>query len=341
MTRVPYVPIRSIPSWLRLPGVVAPWNHALDAAGVRGDRVRDDYTQTARRLARQCPTEYACVRFVLPSAWQPHLFAVVAFGGRGDALVDAPVRQRDHRRYHAWADEVRGGLATGRADEPYLRAFLHTLAARGIPHDDVHTHLAAQAEQLFCTGYATEREYDDYIDRAGLTIIRLMLAVCRPRGADKTGPGPWARMFVEAAQRVDDLADLSTDLRAGKLTLTEADLARFGVTRIDLESGRDTPAVRALLAHACQRARTAVDAALRALDQAAPEGRLLLRPALVALRLLMDPIESRGAALTRTPVTIPVPVPTSRPSASRLIDDTLGIVHARLQVAAGMRLPMG
>ncbi|WKX72692.1 squalene/phytoene synthase family protein [Streptomyces sp. XD-27] len=331
MTRVPYVPIRSIPSWLRLPGVIAPWNHALDTAGLRDDRTRDDYTQVARQLARRHPAEYACVRLLLPARWQPHLFALALFGTHGDSLVDAPVHQRDHGQFRLWADRVRSGLATGRAHEPYLRAFLHTMAARGIPHDDVHTYLAAQAEQLCCTGYATEQDYYDYVDHAGLPVIRLMLAVCHPGGGDMPGPGPWARLAVDAVQRVDDLADLATDLRAGKLTLPEVDLARFGVTRRDLESGRDTPAVRALLAHACQRARTAVTAADEALAHATPEGQLLLRPPLAAVQLLMDTVESRGTALTRAPVTIP----TSRPSATRLIDDTLGIVHARLRVAAG------
>nr|BFD88219.1 hypothetical protein StreXyl84_76200 [Streptomyces sp. Xyl84] len=311
---------------------LTPWGHVLNAAGLRGSRLRDDYTAAAGTAMRRFPLWYAPTRLFMPAAWQPYLLAVVAFGLHGDNLADAPVAERDPGPLYDWNDQVRRGLVTGRAGQPFLRAFLHTVAARGLSPADVHTLLAGQAQQITYTEYPTQEDYRQYIERINMPLTRLIHAAVLPETPQP--PAPAARAHAEAVQRTDDLADLAKDLRGGKLTLPLADLVRFGVSRTDLEAGRDTPGVRNLLAHACREAGTALTAAEAAFARQGPEYQLLYRPGLVFQHQVMNTVEHRGASLTRHPVSLPL-----RLCAGPLLDGLLRVLHGRLRMAVSTGTP--
>ncbi|MET9862114.1 squalene/phytoene synthase family protein [Streptomyces smyrnaeus] len=302
-----------------------PWQRTLHLAGIPHGRLRGDYTAAAHVVARRYPGAYAPVRLLVPAAWQPHLFTVGALGIHADCLADVPVHRCDPAAFHAWAEQVRRGLATGSAEQPFLRAFLHTVRERPLDPADVHDCLAGQACRLGLTGYATEQDHHDNVDRSNMPATRLLLAACRvprhPRNETAS------RLALDAAQRWDDLADLAEDLRDGFLPLPETDLRRFGVTRADLEAGRDTPAVRALLAHACGKARAAFKAARAALDDADPEVQFLYRPLLMCLFQGMKGVERQGAGLLR-----PGTLWHFHLSPTELIGDTLRTFHHRLHL---------
>ncbi|HEX2313274.1 MAG TPA: squalene/phytoene synthase family protein [Thermomonospora sp.] len=285
---------------LGLPAVVpqvVPWRWVMDAADLREDGLRADYTAAARLAAGRYPGLYPLMRVGLPASWQPYLFAVIAFGVEADRLVDVPARRRDPRRLRAWSEQVRRGLRTGRADRPHLRAFLHTVALRSLDHDDVHLFLEGQHEQQWVGGYDAEQDHHDHVDRVGVPIFRMLF--CAASTDARARRGRWLRPVTDGVQRADDLADLSADLRRGRLTIPRTDLDRFGVSRADLESGRDTPAVRALLRHACGKARDTVRTARRELDTAGGDARLLYAPLLLGCRLTVEAAERQGAALAR------------------------------------------
>jgi phytoene synthase len=143
--------------------------------------------------------------------------ASYAFLARTDDLADqGPLRER-LTRWQAWSEQVTVGLESGQADDPVLRAFLHTVAARRLPHHWVHTYLKATTEEPHFR--------------------------CR------------CRSFAEGLQRLDFLTDLTDDLTEGRRYLPQGELDRFGVTRADLEQGQGTPAVAELVAETCRRTR--------------------------------------------------------------------------------------
>ncbi|UNZ15926.1 squalene/phytoene synthase family protein [Streptomyces sp. 891-h] len=317
-------------SWSTAPQELTPWGHALNAAGLRGDRLRADYTAAAGMAFRRYPLWYVPTRLFMPAASQPYLLTVIAFGLHGDNLADVPAHEHDPEPLYTWNEQVRKGLRTGQAEQPFLRAFLHTVATRELPHSDVHTILAGQAQQSAYTEYPTEEDYDEHIERINMPLTRLIHQVVLP--GTPQPPTPAARAHAEAIQRTDDLADLAKDLRhSGKLTLPLTDLARFGVTRSDLESARDTRAVRALLAHACHKARSAQAAAEQALSPLGPECELLYRPGLLFQHQVMNTVERRGASLTRHPVSLPLHL-----SPGHLVGGALRVLHGRLRAATSM-----
>lgn len=302
-----------------------PWQTTMSSAHVPDGDLRNDYTAAAVLTARRYPGFYPLIRLLFPSAWQPYFYAVSAFGIHADCLVDVPVWLSDPVRFHTWAEQVRRGLRTGWAEQPFLRAFLHTVAVRGITHSDVEEYLAGQAERLWLTGYATEQDRADAVDHIDMPAARMQCAVWLPLGERENEH--ILRLVMDAGQRVDDLADLAADLGHGMLTIPQTDLLRFGVPRSDLESGRDTWAVRALLAHQCAKARTALAAARAALEGANPGTRFVYGLPLAAYDQVMSGVERQGAALTRHGVIWHI-----RPSPLDLLHDTGRLLLQRLRL---------
>ncbi|WP_159393151.1 squalene/phytoene synthase family protein [Streptomyces rimosus] len=314
-----------LPLLRRLLPQATPWQYTLNLAEIPRGRLRDDYTAASALAARRYPALYGAARLLIPPAWQPHLFAGGAFAVYADCLADVPVHQCDPAVFHAWAEQVRQGLDTGRAEQSFLRAFLYTVQVLSIDHADVHAALAGQAVRTGLTGYATEQDHHDHIELTVMPGARVMLAACRipPCHRNETA----MRLCLDAGQRWDDLADLAADLRRGFLTIPETDLLHFHVTRGDLEAGRDTPAVRALLAHACGKARAAFDAARAALDDADPAVQFLTRPVLMLTAQGLRGLEHQGAALLR-----PSRLWSFRLSPTELIGGTLRTLHHRLHL---------
>ncbi|MFB7629858.1 phytoene/squalene synthase family protein [Streptomyces sp. NPDC056149] len=303
------------------------WSRTLHAGGVEDEPLRADYTAVAQYVARVEPLSYPAMRTVLPPAWQPHVLAALAFAKHTDDLADLPPAHRHGGRFHAWAEAVAHGLTTGSSPYALVRAFLHTAAVNGVPHAQIHDYLAGQAGNLSFTGYATDEDYYRCLHSVTVPYLALPCISRRPGAANRINHS-LLRIVADAAQRVDDLADFAADLRLGQLHFPQATLTRFGITRADLESGRQTPAVRAFVAHACQQARTVMDIAQDALRRADAEEQLLLRPPLVAKQHLLGGIERQGADIIRRTVALNI-----LPAPTELLDGALRTLRARVRVA--------
>jgi phytoene synthase len=301
---------------------ISPWQRALTAAGITGERLRADYTVAAQTFARAYPWYYSIVRVALPAGWQPHFYAVSWLGIRSDELADDSAR--DSAAFHRWADQVRELLVTGRSGEPNSRAFRHTVETQGISHADVLTHLAGQAERLWTTDYVTEADHYDHVERVLHPAMRILLTICR---ASLDGWRSVLPPLLDAQQRLDDLMDVFSDLHNGRCTVPQTDLLAFGVTREDLAIPRDTPAVRALIAHRCAKARAAFHKAGQAAQHLSPQDALLLGTSDAIFEIFMDAIERRSAALDRNLLFY------LRPSPASLLSASAQTLRARLAIS--------
>jgi phytoene synthase len=277
-------------------------------------------------VARRYPGLYPLALLAVPAGWQPQLLALCAFAAQVDCLVDVPAGRADPDRTRAWSDGVRRALATGRAREPHLRAFLHTVAVHGIRHRDVHDYLAGQAERQWITAYATEQDHEDHLDRVSMPLVRMIHAVTHAPG--EPAPEELLRPVIDAMQRTDDLADLSADLRRGLLTVPHTELLRFGVTRGELESGRGSEGVRALLAHRHAAACAVLDTAFDTLARTDAATRLFYQPWLTGCHAALSGVARLGPALPRRGVLLH-----ARPSPAHLAVGAARTARARLDVA--------
>lgn len=275
------------------------WRATLTAAGISSPRLRDDYTHAARRVLRREPAPYLALRMLATPPLVPCLAAGLAFMNLVDDVAETGTPRQRTAGLAALTGRVEAALKSGDSPDPLLRAYAHAVDSRGLPAHWVSRFLegAATAEAGF-EGFADEEDFQAYLDAYAWPGVLVFTGLQYQGGPDPEQAAGWRR-FVDAAQRVDFLADLCGDLAEGRLCIPRARLAEHSVTRADLEQARDTPATRALLAAESRRARAALDAVHGILDLADPG----LRPVIATMTELMahqlTAVERAGAAALR------------------------------------------
>ncbi|MCF3184983.1 squalene/phytoene synthase family protein [Streptomyces polychromogenes] len=279
------------------------WRTTLTRAGISGPRLRDDYTRAARGVLRRDPARFVTLRLLAAPPLVPWLAAGLAFMNLVDDVAETGTPQQRTAGLAALTARTVAALETGDSPDPVLRAYAHAVSSRALPAHWVTRFLdgAATAEAGF-DGFGTEEDFQAYLDAYAWPGVLVFTGLQYQGGPDAVQAAGW-RTFVDAAQRVDFLADLAGDLAEGRLCLPRARLAEHSVTRADLEAARDTPAVRALLAAECRLARTSLAAAGDGILGLTEPG---LRPVVSAMTELMGhqlaAVERAGAGVLRKDV---------------------------------------
>ncbi|MEU9038387.1 squalene/phytoene synthase family protein [Streptomyces sp. NPDC048352] len=275
------------------------WRTTLTRAGITDPRLRADFTHAARRVLRREPAPYLTLRLLAEPPLVPWLAAGLAFMNLVDDVAESGTPGARAAGLAELARRTESALETGDSPDPLLRAYAHAVRTRGLPGQWVTRFLdgAATAEAAF-DGFADEEDFQAYLDAYAWPGV-LVFTGLQYRGGPDAGQAAGWRRFVDAAQRVDFLADLAGDLADGRLCIPRSRLAEHSVTRADLEQARDTPAVRRLLAAECGRARARLAAVDGILDLTEPG----LRPVVGAMTELMGhqlaAVERAGAGALR------------------------------------------
>ncbi|MET8546403.1 squalene/phytoene synthase family protein [Kitasatospora sp. NPDC004799] len=252
------------------------WERALDAAGVREAGLRADYGRQRQQVARYRREVALAAELLLPARTVPHVIAAAAFMHRTDTLLDSGPPAERRAASERWQREVTDGLAAGRTDDPELRPLLHSVEAHPVLRDRVLDFLAATGADLDFTGFATEEDYQAYVDGYSLPGFMVVAALLGPDG-DQRDYRAACRTFIDGSQRLDFVNDLAEDLAEGRLTIPARTLEEYGVTRADLEQARDLPAVRALLAALLDRAGRTLAEGRAVIDRVPPAHRPMVR----------------------------------------------------------------
>ncbi len=238
----------------------------LDLAGVTDPEARAAYLAVSRILRGKAKARGAppSVRYVFPAAKRPFfetLFTVITW-------VDDIVDHRDHSiavrnlRLDEFLATFHRGVAgdlpaRGDAesddeeqDAIVVRAFLDLADRFGLVVDDLPRFVEGQRRVLTVTEYATEEDLREFVEA-----VTLPPAVWGNAILEATGPGAdqYVRFATTAFQKIDFIWDLREDLDQGVLYLSLEHLAKFGLTRADLEEqltrGHLSPALRELIAY--------------------------------------------------------------------------------------------
>ncbi|MFD4600988.1 squalene/phytoene synthase family protein [Streptomyces sp. NPDC058464] len=232
------------------------WNKALTAAGITDPELRRDYGTQRRGVRRYRRSAYLACRVLLPPAVLPHVVAATAVMHHGDILLDSGPKPERAVAWAAWERRVRIALETGTSDDPLIRTLLHTVTSFPRHREVVESYLATAAAELAFDGFATEADYQAYVDAyslpAFLPIAGLLGPESDPDGRFRAG----CRTLIDGSQRLDFVNDLAEDLREGHLGIPAETLKRFSVTVEDLEAGRASNGLRSLVEHEVETART-------------------------------------------------------------------------------------
>lgn len=277
----------------------------LDAAGIAEPELRRSYLAVMDRMrsASLASSEMKAFRLwmaPLPAALRPHWMAAATVLRLADLEADAGDRALRLRRFDAWFERVLAAIRAGGSDDPVLHATAHTFDVWKLRITFLEEAFGAARRDTMFTPFATYEELERWAQSS--TGMPLVLAWCMgtPPGTIEEAE-PLLRALGARFQIADNLYDLAEDLQDGRLYLPLEDLERFGVTQDDLFQGRDTPAVRELLAFVVDRA--------RGLDRLVDELRRYSDPALhmvmqaIAryLGMCLDAVRADGAKVLRRP----------------------------------------
>ena len=244
-----------------------------------------------RALAKRHGTTYYLSTFLLPrDAWR-HVWALYAFCRCADEIVDEtgpiPVAERE-RALRAWGDRFFANLAAGSSDHPVLRAVVATVASHDIDPDCFRRFLASMAMDLTVTSYATWDDLLGYMDGSAAVIGTMMLPILGAR--DPAAAREPARQLGLAFQLTNFIRDVAEDLDRGRVYLPEEHLARFGVTRADLDRREATPEIKGLIRYEAAQAKEHYAAAAPGIPMLEPASQACMRTAFALYGGILDEV---------------------------------------------------
>lgn len=278
---------------------VSAWTKTLTAAGITEPRLRRDFGAQRRTVRRYRRSAYLACRVLLPPAVLPHVIAATAVMHHGDVLLDSGPKPGRAAAWAVWEERVRTALETGASDDPLIRTLLGTVSVFPRHREAVETYLATAAAELAFDGFATEADYQAYVDAyalpAFLPIAGLLGPESDPDGRYRAG----CRTLIDGSQRLDFVNDLAEDLREGHPGIPAETLKRFSVTVADLAAGRDSAGLRSLVEQEVERARADLRAGREVLALVPAPHRPMVR-ALIEIELMTaEAVLARGTGVLR------------------------------------------
>lgn len=262
------------------------------------------YEHCRRLHARHGRSYYLATR-LLPRWKRRHVHALYGFARYADELVDSFTAADPSGALDALADDVEAGLAGARAGGPVLPAFLHTVQAFGIDHDDIRLFLASMRADLSVTRYETYDDLLGYMAGSAVAIGTMMLPVLEPLPGREASAREPARQLGLAFQLTNFLRDVGEDYARGRIYLPLDDMDKFGVSPDELGACCTSPALRELLAFEAGRARDHYRAAAPGIGMLVASSRPCLRAAFDLYGGILDEIERRGFEVLEERVRVP------------------------------------
>jgi phytoene synthase len=242
----------------------------LDRAGITDPEMRASY-ERCRELNAQHGKTYYLATLLLPPAKRPYVHALYGFARYADEIVDdlaSTLGEQEKADWlGSWGDRFFADLARGSSDDPVCRAVVDTVQRWDIPVEHFQAFLHSMRMDLTVTEYATYDDLYEYVYGSAAVIGLQMVPILEP-----TAPEAYdrAKDLGVAFQLANFVRDVGEDLERGRVYLPLEDLARFGVSRADLERRVVTPEIRAALEFQIAR--------VRALEEASREGIAMLHP---------------------------------------------------------------
>ena len=246
-----------------------------------------------RELNKRFGTTYYWATYALPRVKRHHVHALYGFCRYADDIVDdlgpAPVAERE-RALCTFGDRFFADLATGRSDDPVLKAVVHTVRAFDIDPGCFRRFLRSMRMDLTVDHYDTFDDLRGYMDGSAAVIGEMMLPILEP--IDPAAHQP-ARDLGDAFQLTNFLRDVAEDLDRNRVYLPGEDVARFGAGPA-LERRTVTAEWEALMRFEIDRTRALYRSADTGLELLPPTSARCVGAARVLYARILDRIEAQG-----------------------------------------------
>ncbi|MFF5497494.1 phytoene/squalene synthase family protein [Streptomyces aquilus] len=280
------------------------WPAALTQAGITDPQVRRSYDVQRTLVRRNRREEYLAVRLLLPARIHPAVIAAVAFMDETDTRVDSgdiPARQEALRTWDRQTTEALAGRPT---ENETLRTLADAARRHPVLGVRVRHFLDGAPVEATWSGFATDADFQDYVDRYSLPALMLTASLIgpEPESGHHEGFLHGCRRLVEAMQRTDFMADLAEDVTEGRVGIPKDELDRHG---LDIDRLRDrpeecAPALARLVDEEAARADAVLAECRHLPDLVAPAYRPFLDTLISVQALRLDAVKAHRATLLRT-----------------------------------------
>lgn len=250
--------------------------------------------ELCRRIQMSHSRTYYFSTRLFPKEVRPHVYALYAFMRYADEIVDSPgTLSLDEQLagLERFERETVAAISGKEVLNPVLRAFAHTVRARGIALESITSFMNSMKMDTYTFRYPTYEDLEVYTYGSAAVVGLMMCRVAGVRNARATKP---AEALGVAMQLTNFLRDIREDWRRGRIYLPLEDLDRFEYGEEDLGNGVVDKRFVELMKFEVDRARRLYAVADRGMKYI-PRGRRY--PVYVARRLyaaILDRIEAQN-----------------------------------------------
>ncbi len=244
-----------------------------------------------KRLNKRNGTTYYWATTVLPAVKRHHVHALYGFCRYADDIVDDLADVPTDVRAKALADfgdRFFEDLDAGDADDPVLKAMVHTVRAFRIDPECVRRFLASMTMDLTVERYETWDDLLGYMDGSAAVIGEMMLPILEPTDPAAFGP---ARELGNAFQLTNFLRDVDEDLDRSRVYVPQEDIRRFDAESA-FETRTATPAFVELMRFEIERARELYRVADTGIAHLPERSARCIRAARLLYARILDEIEA-------------------------------------------------
>lgn len=263
----------------------------MAAAGITDPLLRQSY-ERCRELNAAHGKTYYLATLLLPPVKRPFVHALYGFARYADEIVDDLSSSLSEEQkadwLGTWGRSFLADVERGWSDDPICMAVVDTVLRWDIPLAHFEAFLHSMTMDLTVTEYPAYDELYEYVYGSAAVIGLQMIPILEPSTPEAYDR---AKDLGVAFQLANFIRDVNEDLDRGRVYLPLDELARFGVSRADLEARLMTPAIREALEFQVQRVRTLEESARPGIAMLHPSSRDCIEAARVLYCGIVDEVE--------------------------------------------------
>lgn len=263
----------------------------LDAAGITDPELRASY-ELCRELNAAHGKTYYLATLLLPPAKRPYVHALYGFARYADEIVDdlasTLTDQEKADALTSWANTFFADFDSGKSQDPICRAVLDTVHRWNIPREHFEAFIHSMTMDLTVTEYKTFDDLYEYVYGSAAVIGLQMVPILEP--TDQRAY-EHAKQLGIAFQLANFIRDVGEDLERGRIYLPLDDLAKFGVSRADLEARVLTPSIVEALKFQIARVRELEEESRAGIAMLSPVGQPCIETARILYCGIVDAVE--------------------------------------------------
>jgi hydroxysqualene synthase len=231
------------------------------------------------------------VGLFVPQEKRRYVHALYAYARAADDFADEPMYEGMRgEKLDQWEARLHAAYE-GQAEDPIFIALTETVRRLAIPKALLLDLLSAFRQDTVKTRYETWDELLDYCRRSADPVGRLVLIVF---GYQDPALLPLSDAICTGLQLANHWQDLALDLRKGRIYAPRELMDRFGVKEWDLNAGRVTPALRAMMDELIARTRALFARGRPLCDAVGADLRFEMRLTWLGGSSILDAIEAAG-----------------------------------------------